>query len=302
MYKSDKNWAGDVEILTIGKDNGPRLEVMPAKGAAIFQIYLGDESVPILNPFEDQDDIDMNPVFKNAILFPFPNRLKDGLYTYGNTNYAFPVNEPERNNALHGLVYNKEFVLTELDLNEESASVELTYIYHGQEEAYPFPFTLRIRYGISSEGFTMTTKVENTGFSKLPYGFGWHPYFKTDTTNRLWTQAANMQVVNERMLPTGEEKLHSFGEEIGNISDNLDNAFRIPENDQFETVIGDFSGKLIEIKADAGFRFFQIYNPQENIVAIEPVTSNINALNTGDELIELEKGVSREYKISISLK
>ena len=65
--------------------------------------------------------------------------------------------------------------------------------------------------------------------------------------------------------------------------------------------IGPFGGKTICLRADNTFRFFQVYNPKEDIIAVEPVTSNINALNTGDELIVLEKGEVNVHRIEITL-
>src|SRR5699024_7946819 len=59
--------------------------------------------------FEDRDLITtfpanlVRPCFHGSTLVPWPNRLAGGCYTYAGVNQQIPVNEPERNNALHGL-------------------------------------------------------------------------------------------------------------------------------------------------------------------------------------------------------
>jgi len=300
MYKSDNYKIGDFDVLRIGRKNGPGIELIPEKGAVLQQIYLGDSAIPLLASFDDQADLAKNEKYKQTLLFPFPNRLRDGLYSFQDTSYVFPINEAERHNALHGFVHSEEFVITEIDLTKEYGRVELTHLYHGQNEAYPFPFTLRINYKISDDGFTLMARVENTAYDSIPYGFGWHPYFSTDGTAQLETKPAKLQKVNDRMLPTGEEKLFDF-KASKELTQNLDNAFRIRESELLDIVLGPFNKRQIRISADQSFKFFQVYNPQPDVVAVEPVTSNINALNTGDELIILPKGEVKTHEIEINL-
>jgi aldose 1-epimerase len=47
--------------------------------------------------------------FKSSILFPFPNRVKDGKYDYGEHTYELSINDLHFNNAIHGLVHDQKF-------------------------------------------------------------------------------------------------------------------------------------------------------------------------------------------------
>src|SRR5918911_1406065 len=38
------------------------------------------------------------------VLAPWPNRVRDGRYTFCGTAHQLPLDEPERANAIHGLV------------------------------------------------------------------------------------------------------------------------------------------------------------------------------------------------------
>jgi len=41
---------------------------------------------------------------RGSVLIPWPNRLQDGLYTFDGVAYQTPLSEPQRHNAIHGLV------------------------------------------------------------------------------------------------------------------------------------------------------------------------------------------------------
>jgi aldose 1-epimerase len=42
------------------------------------------------------------PASMGLPLVPWPNRLRDGRYPFGGRELQVPINEPERNNAIHG--------------------------------------------------------------------------------------------------------------------------------------------------------------------------------------------------------
>src|SRR3979411_1230033 len=41
---------------------------------------------------------------RGQVLMPWPNRLRDGAYAFGGSRLQLPLSEPERRNAIHGLV------------------------------------------------------------------------------------------------------------------------------------------------------------------------------------------------------
>ena len=43
------------------------------------------------------------PASMGLPLVPWPNRIRDGRYTFGGRELELPTNEPERHNAIHGL-------------------------------------------------------------------------------------------------------------------------------------------------------------------------------------------------------
>ena len=61
------------------------------------------------------------------VLYPFVNRLDGGRYTYRGQSYQFAVNEPARNNSLHGLL-----------MTEHAAALTLLYAYRATIRATRF--------------------------------------------------------------------------------------------------------------------------------------------------------------------
>ena len=47
---------------------------------------------------------EMSSSGRGQVLIPWPNRLEDGSYEFDGKHYQLPLNEPERRNAIHGLV------------------------------------------------------------------------------------------------------------------------------------------------------------------------------------------------------
>ena len=47
---------------------------------------------------------EMSSSGRGQVLIPWPNRLQDGSYEFDARRYQLPLNEPERRNAIHGLV------------------------------------------------------------------------------------------------------------------------------------------------------------------------------------------------------
>ncbi len=122
--------------------------------------------------------------YASAVLFPFANRVKNGKYRFNSTDYDLELNEPENNNALHGLVYNKVFDLKEKLLTKDSAIIVLSYKDRGECAGFPFPFTIDLKYTLNSTGISLEVKVVNIGTKTFPFTLGWHPYFISSDLNK----------------------------------------------------------------------------------------------------------------------
>ncbi len=81
------------------------------------------------------------------ILAPWPNRIRDGKYSFQGTDHQLFLTEPTRANALHGLVNYSRWHAVE----QSADAVTLEYLMPAQP-GYPWPLRLRTTWQVSAAG------------------------------------------------------------------------------------------------------------------------------------------------------
>ena len=303
---------GQLNEVTIS--NGDcELTFIPGFGGYItaMKVMIGGQLVNIIDGYTDYQTLITRSYFKSALLLPFPNRLNDGKYTYEGKTYHFPINDKSGNNNLHGFYdcYDMDYQI--LQLEEDRVIVELTSTYKGENPSYPFPFDFSVKYCLSeNNALECEIFAKNTGSSSMPFGFGWHPYFKIGTSAKtLQLQMPTCQIVevNKDMIPTGVQNPYNQFILLETIGDTfLDNCFALKQqkgkaevklySDEFHTTITYWQ------EADK-FPFFQIFTPTYGTsIAIEPMTCNVDAFNNKDGLLELQPNETFTGKFGIDIK
>src|SRR5690606_12341879 len=97
--------------------------------------------------------------------------------------FQFDPNHKEENNALHGLVYNKTFLVTHQSADKQGAELIMEYDYQEVEDGFPFPFLIRLKYTFTQTGLDIDVSVVNTSDTTFPFTIGWHPYFLSENLN-----------------------------------------------------------------------------------------------------------------------
>ena len=81
------------------------------------------------------------------ILFPFPNRIRDGRFTWNGKAYQLPLNDPAKRNAIHGFACRRPWRI--IDRGGDDRSVLVTGEFHGAQDAVDcvelWPADYRIR-------------------------------------------------------------------------------------------------------------------------------------------------------------
>lgn len=288
-----------LEILLKNNLNGEHLTLLPDSGGRIKELSLsnGISVFSILKKIETVHSENRDDIFNNAKLSPFAGRIKDGVYFYLSQEYQLALNYPEENNACHGFVYDKKFIVTEKTVTENSVSCRLNYEYSGDQAGYPFQFLLSLIYTLTeSNGVTCATEIKNLSQSPMPLCDGWHFYFDLGTNVDdllLKTEPCEMMKLDAQMIPTGVTEL--FEEFISSRyigGRKFDSCFKIISNGEPVTVLKD-EKKNIELRihqssTPGNDQYLVIYTPPERkTIAIEPMTSNVNAFNNGEGLITL---------------
>ncbi|MFT4735817.1 MAG: aldose 1-epimerase [Algoriphagus sp.] len=286
--------------LVLNNRNGDFAHIDLSLGAALTQLNLNGQDV-IKYPLKDGEP---KKGYPSAILFPFPNRVKDGKYIFEGKEYSLEMNDLEAHNAIHGLVAFETFEL----ISRTPSKIVAKYVYEGLNEGYPFPFELKVIYQLKESSLLFNVEVTNSGSGNMPYGFGWHPYFGFDGTAigemTLKAPKRRRMELNERYIPTGEYEVEKA--QIINLKNNiLDNVFAIEKEGSESEVILRFKKKKLIVSQKTGknkLNYMVLYiPPSRNCIAIEPQSCNTNAFNNDEGLLILASGKKNKFDISVSV-
>lgn len=294
----------DYSALTLSTSNGCSLELVPEFGGLTnrLQFATARGAVDVIVGLANRSAMINDRAYRNIPLFPVVNRLDGGSYKHNGKLYQLPINEPARNNNLHGFIH-KLVPEVEISAGKDTSEAMLLYRYKGEFPGYPFPAEVRIHYVLESSGkLDIGFSVLNLHTDTIPLGIGWHPYFglgEPIDTLHLQLPEVRFVTIDERMLPLGKTEAFTHFRQPRLIQDTqLDHCFAIqngPGATTAETLLWSAKRQVgIKIWQQTGARalnFLQVCTaPDRQSLAIEPVSCSINALNTGDGLVVLEPG------------
>jgi aldose 1-epimerase len=281
--------AGDQQAVVVEVGGG--LRCYCAGGRELVDGYGADE---------------MSASGRGQVLIPWPNRLQDGNYEFDGRRYQLPLNEPERGNAIHGLV---RWATWSAAAPEPHRAV-MEYVLHPQP-GYPFTLGVCVEYVLSDRGLKVRTTATNLGAEACPYGSGAHPYLTlgTPSIDHLLLRVPGQTVVRSdaRGLPIGTVAVagttYDFQEPRRIGSTQLDTAFTDLERDQDGVARVELRdpnrGTQVCLWVDRSYRYLMLFTgdtlpgvKRRRSLAVEPMTCPPNAFRTGDALVRLEPGSS----------
>lgn len=197
--------------------------IVPSVGANMIRLYDKVKGVDIVRtPKADEvENFKVRPqVYGMPLLFP-PNRIEDGKYTFNGVEYNFPITIPAQNNYHHGIIKTEPFVVTNTQIGEDYALLELSYFSNMVNDSMyrhlPHQFECRMSYRLSDKGMEHTLSITNLSDRTMPIGVGYHTPFKTPNREGsskgeylLRLSIGERWVLDERGLPSGLEELDDF--------------------------------------------------------------------------------------------
>jgi aldose 1-epimerase len=248
---------------------------------------------------------EMSSSGRGQVLIPWPNRLQDGNYEFGGRRHQLPLNEPERLNAIHGLVRWASWTVAE----QQPHRAVMEHVLHPQP-GYPFTLGISIEYTLSDSGLQVRTTATNLGAEACPYGSGAHPYLTlgTPSIDHLTLRVPGQTILRSdaRGLPIGrvavEGTTYDFRQPRRIGSTQLDTAFTELERDQVGFARVELRdpdrGSQVSLWVDRSYPYLMLFtgdalaNVNRRSLAVEPMTCPPNAFRTGDALVRLEPGAS----------
>jgi galactose mutarotase-like enzyme len=241
--------------------------------------------------------------YRGKVLAPWPNRVRDGRYTFGGAEHRLVLNEPERGAALHGLVLEQRFAVVARATHAVTLGCDL-----GLRLGYPFALRVEVEYELGDAGLSFALRATNTGDNPAPFGGGLHPYLRGRADDWvLEIPAATRIPVDERMLPSGPPvgvagTAHDFTPARPVGRPRIDTCFGdlVRDGDGRARVRLAGPEREIEVWLDERFRFVHVYTADavddparaRAGIAIEPITCAPDAFNSGAGLEVLEPGAA----------
>jgi aldose 1-epimerase len=255
-------------------------------GIDLTQPY-GEFSVP---PFAD-----------GIVLVPWPNRIPDGVWSLNGTTQQLDLTEPDKHNAIHGLLRHAPYRV----LEQADGSITLgatVFPQHG----YPFLLETSVKHELTDDGMTVTHRITNESDAPAPVAIGSHPFFQIgdvateDLT--LTVHAGTRFPVDERLIPDAEIPVDGDydlrnGRRVAELK--LDDAFGdVTPLDRVTATLSAPDGRTVSLWQDENFPYVQVFitrifpkgSELGTAIAIEPMTAPANAFNSGQSLRWLNPG------------
>lgn len=263
------------EQLELSND-GTRVVIAPQRGAIVTSFRVRERELLYL------DQATFNDRSKNVrggipLLFPAAGKLLEDRWQHGTMKqHGFA-----RNMAWTVAAQSESQVTLLLGANDETLS------------SYPWKFTASLTYAIEPATLVLSFEVVNEDSTPMPFAFGLHPYFvvRDKAHAKIPTKATRAyDNVAKTIVPFGgfdftsaEVDLHLV--DHGSTSATLD--------------LGDAT---IAMECSSEFKRWVVWTlPGKEFICLEPWSAPGNALNTGEDLIEVPPGGRHTMTVRFSV-
>jgi aldose 1-epimerase len=308
-YSVTSEKRGDAEIFILREGENAYAEVAPSLGNNCFAFYAGGT---VLEPVAFEEFRQRPTSYGIPILFPFPNRIRDGRFSFRGRSYE--VNPPR-----HGFVRDKAWKVDRTGASDEDgawieSSIDAEDYYEQILGQFPFPFRLEVTYRLKESTLEMLTTARNTGDEDMPSGYGIHPYFRRPDrglvqvpAGKRWELADSLPTGNlldvegsydlRRPSDLGGLSLDDIFTDVGADPDGLTRCRLVDDQNGYEVVV-EFDSKK--------FPHVVVYTPPapRRAICIEPNTCPTDAFNLQERGIEsnllvIGPGEAIDFKVSI---
>lgn len=281
MRPSGSAIVGDLVVLECD-EAGSAVTIAPARGALTTSFRVAGRELLYL------DESTLTDPAKNVrggipVLFPSPGKLEDDHWQCAGEHGAMKQ---------HGFARNLAWQIAETDMGTPSVTLELGSS-SGTLAQYPWAFLTRLKLALARDCLRIDIRVKNTGSARLPFGLGFHPYFRvvdkarahidTDATRAFDNVTKRVQPLRGIDLTASEIDLHLL------------------DHSRPESALHLGDGARIEVRASADFTRWVVWTlAGRDFVCLEPWTAPGNALNTGDGLLWVEPDAMHESWLEIA--
>jgi len=263
------------------------------------------QGVEVIYAPPDADALKERPSgFGVPILFPFPNRIEGGRFTFDGETVQLDV-PAAAPHAIHGYVLDKVWEVVGSGCSEEDGAWVTCKIasrdFSEVSRQFPFPFEVTGTYRLKDSVLSLEIRGVNVGEKGMPAGLGLHPYFPlpmceggTREGCRVKVPANKFWPLREDCIPTGEKCEVCGKYDLRSSVQMSDRTY----DDVWTDVIkvdgwsrceysDPLAGTRLRIEANEVFREWVVYAPGDKpVLCFEPYTCVTNAVNLEAEQVD----------------
>ena len=262
--------------------NGWLAEFVPECGANLCRLKHLDSDYDILrHPPDPETFLNQPECWGFPVLFP-PNRISNGMFSFQDRTYMFPINEPVRGNHIHGILLRAKWTL------RRKTPEQLLFEFRRRADScWRHDMTVTLQYDFQRDLLRQTFCFRNDSSTPMPFLFGLHSAFRItdDTKIRIATDGTSFRLRDDTKLPTGEtirnpawltERRLAPGEKISEL-------LRKTDDTSFRGMRLDIPSRQLRIDylPEKQFRFWMLWNGTGNdhFFCAEPQTCLVDAPN-----------------------
>jgi aldose 1-epimerase len=298
-YQSTVTARTDVDrthsAYTLNSDEGSKVEVWPALGSNTvrWQVRAGRKTRDLIYAPPAQELFERPTRGGVPVLFPFPNRIRGGEFTWQGACHRLPKNDSAQANAIHGFAPRLPWHVLDHGADEVGAWVRAEFTSVGAtDERTNWPAQYRMVLTIRLMGSSLRHEAEvfNPGQQPLPFGLGYHPYFVATPDCLIQTPARSRWLLQDS-LPTGDREPLPAALDLREPRPveglTLDDVFT-----DFPDVVPDRDGLVdrgrveypgagvLRVRTSPAFRELVLFTPPHRpAVCLEPYTCPTDAVN-----------------------
>ena len=278
-------------------------KVWPALGFNCYrwQCSLADTALELLHA-DPQLFAGASPTRSGVpILFPFPNRIREGRFSWNGKEYQLPCNDPTKKNTIHGFPCRKPWRV--VGQGTDATSAWVTGEFQGSKDApesrslWPADYRLQVTCRFGQHSLRVEAEVANIDSVALPFGLGYHPYFRVPLLPEggegdCWVESVAREIWELReSLPTGQRRPVdaardlTTGKRLSELT--LDDLFTdlesppppTPDALYWRGAVRQGTAE-VQVLTDAAFRELVLFTPpHRQTVCLEPYTCATDAIN-----------------------
>lgn len=257
------------------------------------------------------------------ILFPFPNRIREGRFSWNGTSYELPeslVGYEGSGNAIHGFCLDRPWRVTEQTESRVTAEFQTSIDAPERLPLWPADAKICVSYSLSGNCLRADFTVTNPDSTPLPWGLGTHAYFRIPVASDSASEHCTVHAPTakcwelDQCLPTGRIIDAPAGADLSSGPQfdglNLDDVYTNVRSERGVVscrIVDGKSGLQVEQRSDDSFREIVAFTPPwTSAVCLEPYTCTTDAINLQQQGVDaglrvLEPGESWKGWIEIAV-